>query len=102
MILLFLAAYETHHLCVRVCVCGVGMCMCVRTLCDQSTAVPSIMAGFDDGSILIWESRQPKAELSSLKLFSQPGVLINCCLYRPLHALVCLLLYCPYSDVPCV
>lgn len=50
--------------------------MCVRTTCDESTGVPFIVAGFDNGSVLVWESRQPKTELTSLKLFSDPGVYI--------------------------
>lgn len=56
-----------------------------------------MMAGFDDGSVVFWECRQPTAELTSLKLFSEPGTEV----YNP-HVPACLILWCIYSDVPCI
>ena len=47
--------------------------MCVRAWCDGPTGVPLVLAGFDDGGIIIWDTRQPSTELTSLKLFSEPG-----------------------------
>lgn len=44
-----------------------------------------MMAGFDDGSVVLWESRQPTAELTSLKLFSEPGNGV----YNPLCTSLC-------------
>ena len=52
-----------------------GMCMCVRAWCDDSKGLPLVLAGFDDGSLLLWEARRPSAELTSLKLYSEPGVI---------------------------
>ena len=48
--------------------------MCVQTWCSRSTGVPCVVAGFDDGSVAMWECRQPASELTSLKLFSEPGL----------------------------
>lgn len=48
-----------------------------------------MMAGFDDGSVVLWECRQPTAELTSLKLFSEPGTGV----YNP-HVPACLILWC--------
>ena len=50
-----------------------GMCMCVRAWCDGSTGIPLVLAGFDDGSLLLWDVRRPSAEMTSLKLFPEPG-----------------------------
>ena len=47
--------------------------MCVRAWCDTSTGLPLVLAGFDDGSLLLWEARRPSSELTSIKLFSEPG-----------------------------
>ena len=50
-----------------------GMCMCVRAWCDGSTGIPLVLAGFDDGSLLLWDVRRPSAEMTALKLFPEPG-----------------------------
>lgn len=47
--------------------------MCVQTHCSQSTGIPCVFGGFDDGSIVLWDCRQPSTELTSLKLFPDPG-----------------------------
>jgi WD40 repeat protein len=49
-----------------------GMCMCVRAWCDGSTGIPLVLAGFDDGSLLLWDVRRPSAEMTALKLFPEP------------------------------
>ena len=48
-----------------------------------------MLAGFDDGSVVLWECRRPTAELTSLKLFSEPGTGV----YNP-HIPACLILWC--------
>ena len=32
-----------------------------------------VLGGFEDGSVLLWDSRKPSVEVSALKLFSEPG-----------------------------
>ena len=49
------------------------MCMCVSAWCDSSSGVPLVLAGFDDGSLLVWDARQASSELASLKLYTEPG-----------------------------
>lgn len=50
-----------------------------------------MMAGFDDGSVVLWECRQPTAELTSLKLFSEPGTGVYNSLYVPIFLCMCLI-----------
>lgn len=32
-----------------------------------------VVGGFEDGSVLLWDSRKPSVEVSALKLFPEPG-----------------------------
>ena len=48
--------------------------MCVNACGSHSTGVPYILAGFDDGSVLMWDTRQTTSELTALKLYSEPGL----------------------------
>lgn len=53
----------------------VGMCMCVCMYMGAALDVVYGIGGFEDGSIVIWDSRQPHKELASIKLFPEPGML---------------------------
>ena len=33
-----------------------------------------LLGGFEDGSVALWDCRNDSSELTSLKLFSEPGV----------------------------
>lgn len=68
-----------------------GMCMCLQTWCNHLTGLQYVMAGFDDGSVVLWECRQPTAELTSLKLFSEPGTGVYNSLYVPIFLCMCLI-----------
>ena len=48
--------------------------MCVHAHCSPLNGIPCVLGGFDDGSVTLWDCRQPSAELTSLKLFSETGV----------------------------
>ena len=50
--------------------------MCVRAWCDSSSGQPLVLAGFDDGGLLLWDIRRPSTELASLKLFAEPGEIV--------------------------
>lgn len=47
--------------------------MSVASHSDAQSAVAYIMGGFEDGSVLVWDTRWTNEELSRLKLFSEPG-----------------------------
>ena len=47
--------------------------MSVGTHCDAETGVAYCMGGFEDGSMLVWDTRNTGEELARLKLFSEPG-----------------------------
>ena len=47
--------------------------MSVATHCDADTGVTYSMGGFEDGSVLAWDTRNTGEELARLKLFSEPG-----------------------------
>lgn len=53
-----------------------GMCMSVSNHFDDDTGVLYCLGGFEDGSILIWDTRNVANELDRLKLFTEPGVSI--------------------------
>lgn len=50
-----------------------GMCMCVQACAGLSSATAHILGGFEDGSVVLWDCRNPSRELSSLKVFAEPG-----------------------------
>ena len=35
--------------------------------------VPGVLAGFEDGSVVLWDTRYAGKEITSVKLFSDPG-----------------------------
>ena len=47
--------------------------MCVKTLYHDPTGVCYLIGGFEDGSVVLWDERNPTAELCSLQVFSEPG-----------------------------
>ena len=53
--------------------------MCVHAHCIPLNGIPYVFGGFDDGSITLWDCRQPSAELTSLKLFHETGVRLMFC-----------------------
>ena len=53
------------------------MCMSVASHSDAETGVVHILGGFEDGSVLVWDTRQTHEELARFKLFTEPGKLIN-------------------------
>lgn len=40
---------------------------------DVESGVVYFMGGFEDGSVLVWDSRRTDRELSGIKLFTEPG-----------------------------
>ena len=46
--------------------------MCVRWYVSPDRVV-YLMAGFEDGSMVSWDCRNNTSELTTLKLFSEPG-----------------------------
>ena len=43
---------------------------------DVESGVVYFMGGFEDGSVLVWDSRRTDRELSGIKLFTEPGWLV--------------------------
>lgn len=50
------------------------MVMCVSSIINTSTNTVQVLAGCEDGSLVVWDVRMPDKELSSLKMFSEPGL----------------------------
>ena len=48
--------------------------MSVANTFDAETGVVHCMGGFEDGSVLVWDTRNTGEELARLKLFSEPGI----------------------------
>lgn len=48
--------------------------MCIRSLYSNSTGVCYLMGGYEDGSVVLWDERNSTAELSTLQIFSDPGI----------------------------
>ena len=48
------------------------MCTCVKWYVSPG-GVAYILAGFEDGSVVLWDCRNKDSELAALKLFSEPG-----------------------------
>ena len=46
--------------------------MCVRWYVSPDRVV-YLLAGFEDGSVVLWDCRNNTSELTTLKLFSEPG-----------------------------
>ena len=46
--------------------------MCVRWYVSPDRVV-YLLAGFEDGSVVLWDCRNNTSELATLKLFSEPG-----------------------------
>lgn len=46
--------------------------MSVATHCDGESGVGYILGGFEDGSVLVWDTRRTNEEIARLKLFSEP------------------------------
>ena len=44
---------------------------------DVESGVAYCLGGFEDGSVLVWDTRNTGEELARLKLFSEPGIVIN-------------------------
>ncbi len=51
------------------------MCVCMYN--EESTGVMYVFGGFEDGSIVLWDTRQCQKELASIKLFLEPGM-VSC------------------------
>lgn len=51
--------------------------MCVKSLYSDSTGSCYILGGFEDGSVVIWDERNPRAELHTCQLFTEPGTYQN-------------------------
>ena len=49
-----------------------GMCTCVKWYVSPD-GVAHILAGFEDGSVVLWDCRNNETELAALKLFAEPG-----------------------------
>ena len=47
--------------------------MSVASHCNAENGVVYCMGGFEDGSVLVWDTRSTYEELARLKLFSEPG-----------------------------
>lgn len=47
--------------------------MSVASHCDVQTGVVCCLGGFEDGSVLAWDTRMTDRELAGLKLFSEPS-----------------------------
>ena len=47
--------------------------MCVKCFESSTCSRTYVLAGFEDGSIALWDCRNVRQEVSSLKLFSDPG-----------------------------
>lgn len=56
-----------------VCTSLLGMCMCVAVHCDKVSGVVYVFGGFEDGSIVLWDTRHCQSEVTSIKLFTEPG-----------------------------
>eukprot|EP00731_Ephydatia_muelleri_P022930 Em0015g513a len=54
-----------------------GMCMCVQACAGLSSATAHILGGFEDGSVVLWDCRNPSRELSSLKVFAEPVMCLD-------------------------
>ena len=48
--------------------------MSVSSHCDPESGVLYLIGGFEDGSVLVWDTRKTNKEIARLKLFSEPGV----------------------------
>ncbi len=53
-----------------------GMCMCVYLYTEESSGTVYIVGGFEDGSIVAWDSRNSHKQLASIKVFSEPVMCI--------------------------
>ncbi len=49
--------------------------MCIRSLSSASSEINYILGGYEDGSLVLWDERNPTNLLHSCQLFSQPGIL---------------------------
>ena len=48
--------------------------MCLKTLFDSKNSTSYIFGGFEDGSVLVWEERQPDKVFAVRQMFSDPGM----------------------------
>lgn len=44
---------------------------------ELQARVPAVLAGFEDGSVVLWDMRHTGKEVASVKLFSEPGARIS-------------------------
>ena len=47
--------------------------MCVQACGGLSSVTAHVLGGFEDGSVVLWDCRNASRELSSLKVFAEPG-----------------------------
>jgi len=48
----------------------------MKTLFDSQNCMNYILGGFEDGSVLVWEERQPDKLFAVSQFFSDPGKFI--------------------------
>ena len=48
--------------------------MCINSLVSAESGISYLMSGYEDGSVVLWDERNPSNELHSCQLFSQPGM----------------------------
>jgi len=50
-----------------------GLCMCVKSLYSDSSGAGFVLGGFEDGTVVLWDERNPSTELHTCQFFAEPG-----------------------------